>query len=275
MSTHSKKNALVSSEGLKYVPPTLRQATKRGINSPWMRDKKGKKDKGKLDESGKKKSMKTNGVAENVSYMEWNHSTNLSELKGQPLEFHHDHSYNKGLDAYLPPSSSSLPYLLPTLTEPLTPPPFSSVILISAITTTIAHLWCAATLLLPSSIVPTAVSILSITSVLHCDAVSTVHHHSVGQAIIAVAPSPSLSPKSANPNFCLSRFQFDRTTNHTPPSLPLPLSKPPLLLLFLQPESTPFMQNSSPVKLSPPRPPFCRQYTITVSSFSNSHHWPP
>ncbi|MED6177056.1 hypothetical protein PIB30_094118, partial [Stylosanthes scabra] len=101
MSTHSKENALVSSEGLKYVPPPLRQATKRGRNSPWMRDKKGKKDKGKLDEPGKKKSVKTNGVAENVSYMEWNLSTNLSELKGQPLEFYHDHSYKKGVYAYL------------------------------------------------------------------------------------------------------------------------------------------------------------------------------
>ncbi|MED6109493.1 hypothetical protein PIB30_034088 [Stylosanthes scabra] len=101
MSTHSKENASVSSEGLRYVPPPLRQATKRGRNSPWMRDKKGKNDKGKLDEPGKKNSMKTNGVAENVSYMEWNHSTNLSVLKGQPLEFHHDHSHNKGVDAYL------------------------------------------------------------------------------------------------------------------------------------------------------------------------------
>ncbi|MED6152205.1 hypothetical protein PIB30_089636 [Stylosanthes scabra] len=101
MSTHSKKIALVSSKGLKYVPPLLRQATKRGRYSPWMRDKKGKKDKGKLDEPGKKKSMKTNGVAENVSYMEWNHSTNLSELKGQSLKFHHDHAHNKGVYAYL------------------------------------------------------------------------------------------------------------------------------------------------------------------------------
>ncbi|MED6153518.1 hypothetical protein PIB30_102758 [Stylosanthes scabra] len=66
-----------------------------------MWDKKGKKDKGKLDEPGKKNNMKTNGMAENVSYMEWNHSTNLSILKGQPLEFHHDHSHNKGVDAYL------------------------------------------------------------------------------------------------------------------------------------------------------------------------------
>ncbi|MED6165180.1 hypothetical protein PIB30_097163 [Stylosanthes scabra] len=65
MSTHSKENALVSNK------------------------------------NGKKKNMKTNGVAENVSYMEWNHSTNLSVLKGQPLEFHHDHSHNKGADAYL------------------------------------------------------------------------------------------------------------------------------------------------------------------------------
>ncbi|MED6139043.1 hypothetical protein PIB30_080122 [Stylosanthes scabra] len=73
MSTHSKGNTLVSSKGLKYVPPSLRQATKRGKNSHWIRDKKGKKDKGKLDESGKKKSVKTNGVAENVSYMAWNH----------------------------------------------------------------------------------------------------------------------------------------------------------------------------------------------------------
>ncbi|MED6177054.1 hypothetical protein PIB30_094094 [Stylosanthes scabra] len=101
MSTHPKDNALLSSEGLRYVPPPLRQATKRGRNSPWMRDKKGKKDKGKLDEPGKKNSMKTNGVAENVSYMEWNHSTNLSVLKGEPLEFRHDHSHNKGVDAYL------------------------------------------------------------------------------------------------------------------------------------------------------------------------------
>ncbi|MED6198951.1 hypothetical protein PIB30_071516 [Stylosanthes scabra] len=101
MSTHSKENASVSSKGLRYVPPPFRQATKRGRNSPWMRDKKGKKDKGKLDEPGKKNSMKTNGVVENVSYMEWNHSTNLSVLKGQPLEFHHDHSHNKGVDAYL------------------------------------------------------------------------------------------------------------------------------------------------------------------------------
>ncbi|MED6226556.1 hypothetical protein PIB30_104944 [Stylosanthes scabra] len=47
-STHSKENASVSSEGLRYVPPPLRQATKRGRNSPWMRNKKGKKDKGSL-----------------------------------------------------------------------------------------------------------------------------------------------------------------------------------------------------------------------------------
>ncbi|MED6201204.1 hypothetical protein PIB30_092625 [Stylosanthes scabra] len=90
MSTHSKENASVSSEGLRSVPPPLRQATKRGRNSPWMRDKK-----------RNKKNMKTNGVAENVSFMEWNHSTNLSVLKGQPLEFHHDHSHSKGVDAYL------------------------------------------------------------------------------------------------------------------------------------------------------------------------------
>ncbi|MED6194373.1 hypothetical protein PIB30_027883 [Stylosanthes scabra] len=82
MSTHSKENASVSSE------------SKRGVE-------KGKKDKGKLDEPGKKNNMKTNGVPENVSYMERNHSTNLSVLKGQPLEFHHDHSHNKGVDAYL------------------------------------------------------------------------------------------------------------------------------------------------------------------------------
>ncbi|MED6189686.1 hypothetical protein PIB30_098510, partial [Stylosanthes scabra] len=66
-----------------------------------MRDKKGKKDKGKLDEPGKKKSVKASGVKTNVSCMEWNHSTNLSELKGQPLKFHDDHSHNKGVDAYL------------------------------------------------------------------------------------------------------------------------------------------------------------------------------
>ncbi|MED6114243.1 hypothetical protein PIB30_078517 [Stylosanthes scabra] len=101
MSTHSKENALVSSKELRHVPPPLRQATKRGRNSPWMWDKKGKKDEGKLDEPGKKNSMKTNGVAENVSYMEWNHSTKLSVLKEHPLEFHHDHSYNKGVDAHL------------------------------------------------------------------------------------------------------------------------------------------------------------------------------
>ncbi|MED6115937.1 hypothetical protein PIB30_095478 [Stylosanthes scabra] len=77
MSTHSKENASVSSEGLRYVPPPLRQAIKRGRNSPWMRDKKGKKDKGKLDEPGKKKSVKASGVKTNVSRMEWNHSTNL------------------------------------------------------------------------------------------------------------------------------------------------------------------------------------------------------
>ncbi|MED6199386.1 hypothetical protein PIB30_075492 [Stylosanthes scabra] len=101
MSTHSKENASVLSEGLRYVPPPLRQATKRGRNSPWMRDKKGKKDKGKLDEPGKKKSVKASGVKKNVSHMKWNHSTNLSELKGQPLEFHHDHSHNKGVNSYL------------------------------------------------------------------------------------------------------------------------------------------------------------------------------
>ncbi|MED6176209.1 hypothetical protein PIB30_085885 [Stylosanthes scabra] len=109
MSTHSKDNALVSSEGLRYVPPPLRQATKRGINSPWMRDKKGMKDKRKLDEPGKKKSVKASGVKTNVSRMEWNHSTNLSELKGQPLKFHDDHSHNKGVDAYLPPSNLRRP----------------------------------------------------------------------------------------------------------------------------------------------------------------------
>ncbi|MED6138824.1 hypothetical protein PIB30_078120 [Stylosanthes scabra] len=62
MSTHSKENALVSSEGLKYIHPPLRQTTKRGRNSPWIWDKKGKKDKGKLDEPAKKKSVKSNGV---------------------------------------------------------------------------------------------------------------------------------------------------------------------------------------------------------------------
>ncbi|MED6141699.1 hypothetical protein PIB30_106109 [Stylosanthes scabra] len=111
MSTHSKENASVLSEGLRYVPPPLRQATKRGRNSPWMRDKKGKKDKGKLDEPGKKKSVKASGVKKNVSHMEWNHSTNLSELKGQPLEFHHDHSHNKGVNSYLPSPSSSTVFL--------------------------------------------------------------------------------------------------------------------------------------------------------------------
>ncbi|MED6166276.1 hypothetical protein PIB30_107640, partial [Stylosanthes scabra] len=101
LSTHSKENASVSSEGLRYVPPPLRQATKRGRNSLWMRGKKEKKDKGKLDEPGKKKSVKANGVKTNVSHMDWNHSINLSELKGQPLKFHEDHSHNKGVDAYL------------------------------------------------------------------------------------------------------------------------------------------------------------------------------
>ncbi|MED6133766.1 hypothetical protein PIB30_031207 [Stylosanthes scabra] len=94
MSTQSKENALVLSEGLKYVPPPLRQATKRGRNSPWMRDKKGKKDKGKLIEPGKKKCVETNGMAENVSYMEWNHLT--KNFKRQPLGIHDDHSHNKG-----------------------------------------------------------------------------------------------------------------------------------------------------------------------------------
>ncbi|MED6137099.1 hypothetical protein PIB30_061792 [Stylosanthes scabra] len=101
MSTYPKDNTLVSSEGLRYVPPPLRQATKRGRNSPWMRDKKGNKDKGKLDEPGKKKSVKASGVKTNVSRMEWNHSTNFSELKGQPLKLHDDHSHNEGVDAYL------------------------------------------------------------------------------------------------------------------------------------------------------------------------------
>ncbi|MED6214454.1 hypothetical protein PIB30_103278 [Stylosanthes scabra] len=105
LSTHSKDNALVSSEGLRYVPPPLRQATKRGRNSPWMRDKKEKKDKGKLDELGKQKTVKASGVKTNVSHMEWNHSTNLWDLKGQPLKFHDDHSHNKGIDAYLPSST--------------------------------------------------------------------------------------------------------------------------------------------------------------------------
>ncbi|MED6215516.1 hypothetical protein PIB30_114401, partial [Stylosanthes scabra] len=65
LSTHSKENASVSSEGLRYVPPPLRQATKRGRNSLWMRGKKEKKDKGKLDEPGKKKSVKASGVKTN------------------------------------------------------------------------------------------------------------------------------------------------------------------------------------------------------------------
>ncbi|MED6202837.1 hypothetical protein PIB30_109568, partial [Stylosanthes scabra] len=95
------ENASVSSEGLRYVPPPLRQATKRGRNSLWMRGKKEKKDKGKLDEPGKKKSVKASGVKTNVSHMDWNHSINLSELKGQPLKFHEDHSHNKGVDAYM------------------------------------------------------------------------------------------------------------------------------------------------------------------------------
>ncbi|MED6164982.1 hypothetical protein PIB30_095372, partial [Stylosanthes scabra] len=105
MSTHSKENSFVSSEGLRYVPRPLRQATKRGRNSPWIQDKK-----------GKKKNMKTNGVAENVSYMEWNHSTNLSVLKGQPLEFHHDHSHNKGVDAYLVKDTSKWNHRTPIIT---------------------------------------------------------------------------------------------------------------------------------------------------------------
>ncbi|MED6174505.1 hypothetical protein PIB30_069682 [Stylosanthes scabra] len=114
MSTHPKDNASVSSEALRYVPPPLRQATKRGRNSPWMQDKK-----------GKKKNVKTNGVTENVSFMEWNHSTNLSVLKEQPLEFHHDHSHNKGVDAYLPspsPLRRSSPPLQASSSSHKTPP---------------------------------------------------------------------------------------------------------------------------------------------------------
>ncbi|MED6127700.1 hypothetical protein PIB30_090524 [Stylosanthes scabra] len=81
-----------------------------------MRDKKGKKDKGKLDEPGKKKSVKASGVKTNVSHMEWNHPTNLSELKGQPLKFHDDHSHNKGVYAYLVKDTSKWK----------SPPPFTA-----------------------------------------------------------------------------------------------------------------------------------------------------
>ncbi|MED6136345.1 hypothetical protein PIB30_055213 [Stylosanthes scabra] len=101
MSTHSKGNKLVSSEGLKYVPPPLRQETKRGRNSPWMRDKKGKKAKGKLDAPVKKKDGKPKVLNKDVSYMEWNCSYKVSNLKEHSLKFHHDHSHNKGVDAYL------------------------------------------------------------------------------------------------------------------------------------------------------------------------------
>ncbi|MED6223268.1 hypothetical protein PIB30_072370 [Stylosanthes scabra] len=121
MSTHPKDIALVSCEGLRYVPPPLRQATKRGRNFLWMRDKKEKKDKGKLDEPGKKKSVKASGVKTNLSHMEWNHSTNLSELKGQPLKFHDDHSHNKGVDAYL----TSIATIAAPLSISLQPPPNS------------------------------------------------------------------------------------------------------------------------------------------------------
>ncbi|MED6166367.1 hypothetical protein PIB30_108550, partial [Stylosanthes scabra] len=82
-----------------YIP-RVRSSSGIGL-ALWMRDKKERKDKGKLDETGKKKSVKASGVKTNVSHMDWNHSTNLSELKGQPLKFHEDHSHNKGVDAYL------------------------------------------------------------------------------------------------------------------------------------------------------------------------------
>ncbi|MED6223202.1 hypothetical protein PIB30_071685 [Stylosanthes scabra] len=234
-----------------------------------MRDKKGKNDKGKLDEPGKKNNMKTNGVAENVSYMEWNHSTNLSVLKGQPLEFHHDHSHNKGVDAYLS--------LLLTPKEPrnttTTPSHLAAALNFRAshVTTTFRthhHLQETSqpSKLLPSHTTPPSPHNRATTS----------NHRRISPSTIATSTEPSFfpSPRTAalNPtpqpsiNTAVeapSPFQFHRTTNHTSPSPPLPP------LLPLSPSSTNLWYTTAPAAFS------FSSFPIAPSSSVNEEAVPP
>ncbi|MED6213459.1 hypothetical protein PIB30_093590 [Stylosanthes scabra] len=107
------------------VVSTLEAKPEELIEGKASQDGKEKKDKRKLDEPGKKKSVKASGVKTKLSHMEWNHSSNLSELKGQPFKFHDDHSHNKGVDAYLHHRTSTTINFEPPLPISTKLPPFT------------------------------------------------------------------------------------------------------------------------------------------------------